>query len=215
MVIKREKTGFRQKQIAAAVAKLIVKLGGEHVTIKNIALEIGLSEAAIYRHFRDKRAIYSFLIGYAKKVLSADLAYIRLNKSVELADPEFLVRRHLANVVKRRGIFFQVFTEVISMGDRQLNREAFNAIIYYIDCIAQIFRSRTSSRYFREGTDPACSALIFYSLLQFLVNSWTLSGYSFDLESRFDSVWSSYTLPQQARETDIQDSGCTQWKWIR
>ena len=89
MVIKREKTRFRQKQIAAAVAKLIVKLGGEHVTIKNIALEIGLSEAAIYRHFLDKRAIYIFLIGYAKKVLSADLAYIWLNKSVELADPEF------------------------------------------------------------------------------------------------------------------------------
>jgi len=107
MVIKREKTGFRQKQISAAAAKLIVKLGGEHVTIKNIALEIGLSEAAIYRHFRDKRAIYSFLIGYAGKVLLADLACVRRRTSWEPTDPEFLVRRHLANVVKRRGIFFR------------------------------------------------------------------------------------------------------------
>jgi len=95
------------------------------------------------------------------------------------------------------------------MGDRQLNRKAFDAINNYIAYIAQMFRSCDASRYFKEGTDPACSALIFYSLLQFLVKSWTLSGYSFDLESRFDSVWSSYTLPQQARGTGIQDSVCT------
>jgi AcrR family transcriptional regulator len=196
MVIKRRKTGFRQKQIAAAAAKLIVKLGGEHVTIKNIALEIDLSEAAIYRHFPDKRAIYSFLIGYAEKVLLADLSYVRRRKSLELADPDFFIRRHLSNVVKRRGIFFLVFTEVISMGDRQLNREAIDGINNYIAYMAQIFESCIASRYFRGDSDPACSAFIFYSLLQFLVNCWTLSGYSFDLESRFDDVWFKCRIAQ-------------------
>lgn len=177
-------------------AKLIVKLGGEHVTIKNIALEIGLSEAAIYRHFPNKRAIYSFLVGYAGKVLLADLTSGGRSKSLEPTDPDFLIRRHLANVVKRRGIFFQVFTEVISMGDRQLNREAINAIDNYIARIAQIFSNCTASGYFRGGIDPTCSAFIFYSLLQFFINSWTLDGYSFDLESRFDNVWCKYRMAQ-------------------
>ena len=58
MVILREKTGFRQKQIAAAAAKLIVKLDGEHVTIKNMALEIGLSEAAQQKSVQCYKQLY-------------------------------------------------------------------------------------------------------------------------------------------------------------
>ncbi|TSA55059.1 MAG: TetR/AcrR family transcriptional regulator [Dehalococcoidia bacterium] len=196
MIIKRRKKEFRQKQIASAAAKLIVKVGGEHVTIKNLALEIGLSEAAIYRHFPNKSAIYHFLIDYAERILLSDLAYVREDEFVELTDLECLMKRHVANVIKRRGIFFQVFTEVVSMGDRQLNKEALNAIYNYITCVSQIFRINLSSEYFRKDSDPYCSAFVFYSLLQSLVNFWTLSGYSFDLKSRFDNVWSNYRISQ-------------------
>ena len=159
------------------------------MTIKNIALEIGLSEAAIYRHFPNKKAIYSFLIGYAEKILTGDLKHGERRRATEPAIPDFLVERHIANVMKRRGIFFQVFTEVISMGDSQLNREAFNAISNYIACITRIIKRCTASRYFKHRRDPYSSAFIFYSLLQFLINTWTLSGYSFDLKTRFDHIW--------------------------
>jgi AcrR family transcriptional regulator len=175
---------------------LIVKLGGEHVTIKNLALEIGLSEAAIYRHFPNKSAIYHFLIDYAERILLADLSYASDDEFIEFAGLDFLMKKHVANVVKRRGIFFQVFTEVVSMGDRQLNKEAVNAINNYITYVSSIFSRNTNSEYFRKDSDPACLAFIFYALLQSLVNFWTLSGYSFDLKSRFDNVWSNYRISQ-------------------
>lgn len=194
MVIKRRKTGFRQKQIAAAAAKLIVKLGGEHVTIKNLAMEIGLSEAAIYRHFPNKSAIYHFLIGHAERILCADLSPVEDNELVESSGLDLLIKRHVANVAKRRGIFFQVFTEIVSMGDKQLNQEALHAINNYITYVSTIFKQHTTSEYFRKDSDPACSAFIFFSLLQCMVNFWTLSRYSFDLKRRFENVWYSYRI---------------------
>ena len=194
MVIKREKTGFRQKQIAAVAAKLIVKLGGEHVTIKNIALEIGLSEAAIYRHFPNKSAIYHFLIGYAERILLADLIHISDDELADSSALDLLIKRHVANVVKRRGIFFHVFTEIVSMGNKQLNQEALHAINNYIAHLSTIFKQHTTTEYFMKDSDPACSAFIFFSLLQCMVNFWTLSHYSFDLKSRFENVWDSYRI---------------------
>lgn len=196
MVIKREKKEFRQKQIASAAAKLIVKLGGEHVTIRNLALEIDMSEAAIYRHFPNKIAIYHFLIDYAERILLADLSYTGDDEFDEPESLDYLMKRHVANVVKRRGIFFQVFTEVVSMGDRQLNKEAVNAIKNYIAYVSKIFCRHANSEYFRKDSDPACSAFVFYASLQCLVNFWTLSGYSFDLQSKFDNVWSNYRMLQ-------------------
>ncbi len=196
MVIKRGKREFRQKQIASAAAKLIVKLGGEHVTIKNLALEIGLSEAAIYRHFPNKRAIYHFLIDYAERILIDDLSYVADAELVESSDLDALMKRHVANVVKRRGIFFQVFTEVVSMGDRQLNKETVNAINNYIDNVSRIFSRHAATECGRKDVDPANSAFIFYALLQCLINFWTLSGYSFNLKGRFNNIWSSYRIYQ-------------------
>ena len=73
MVEKRENTGFRQKQIAVAAAELIVKYGSEHVTIKRLALQTNLSEAAIYRHFKSKTEILRFLLRHVESTLLADL----------------------------------------------------------------------------------------------------------------------------------------------
>ena len=69
----RKETSIRQKEIAAAARKLIVKYGSENVTIKKMALEIGVSEAAIYRHFKSKRDILSFLIKDIGQTLFDDI----------------------------------------------------------------------------------------------------------------------------------------------
>jgi len=57
---KRKETAVRQKEIISAARKLIVKYGSEHVTVKRMANEIGVSEAAIYRHFKSKTRFSRF-----------------------------------------------------------------------------------------------------------------------------------------------------------
>ena len=54
-------SAIRQDQIIDAARKLVVKHGSEHVTVGKIAKEVGISEGAIYRHFKSKGEVLSGL----------------------------------------------------------------------------------------------------------------------------------------------------------
>ena len=58
----RQSTSERQHQIIEATQSLITSKGMEFVTIDAIAEKVGLTEGAIYKHFRSKRAILTLLI---------------------------------------------------------------------------------------------------------------------------------------------------------
>jgi AcrR family transcriptional regulator len=45
----------RQKDILKAAIAIIANQGYEKLTIKNLATKIGVTEAALYRHFKSKR----------------------------------------------------------------------------------------------------------------------------------------------------------------
>ena len=45
----------RQKDILKAAIAIIANQGYEKLTIKNLATKIGVTEAALYRHFKIKR----------------------------------------------------------------------------------------------------------------------------------------------------------------
>ena len=62
MVQQRKSTTIRKQQIIEAARKLIIKKGSEHLTVRAIASVVNITEAAIYRHFKSKREILSFLM---------------------------------------------------------------------------------------------------------------------------------------------------------
>ena len=184
MVEKRENTGFRQKQIAVAAAELIVKYGSEHVTIKRLALQTNLSEAAIYRHFKSKTEILRFLLRHVESTLLADLDQGCLRDSVTSLGLTELIEHHISTIEKSHGVAFQVIAEIISMGDATLNRETLAIINSYIESLTQLFQ-RGNVR------DADNMALVFFTLIQGLVNLWALSGYAFSLKLKFFQVWAT------------------------
>jgi hypothetical protein len=54
-------TRTRQKENSLAARKLSVKYGGENRTLIRIDEEIGVTESAIYCHFKSKGGILSYL----------------------------------------------------------------------------------------------------------------------------------------------------------
>ena len=63
----------RREQIVNAARKLVIKCGSENVTVRRIAQEVGVSEAAIYRHFKSKRDILYLLVETIESNLISDL----------------------------------------------------------------------------------------------------------------------------------------------
>lgn len=57
----KNKTETRQKIISAAKAEFLKK-GFEQASLRNIAMEAGMSAAGLYRHFTDKEALFAALV---------------------------------------------------------------------------------------------------------------------------------------------------------
>jgi len=193
MVTKRKNTEFRQQQIIEAAAKLIFKYGSEHLTVKRIAAEVGISEAAIYRHFKSKKSILSFLLTHIEESLLGDISPETTGtEPLTLNTIENIIQNHFSAIGMRKGISFQVVAEVISLGDRKLNKQASQTIDKYISRLKELLTYGVRVGVVRQDIDLEASATLLFALIQGLVNIWSLSDGNFNLIEKYTSLWKIY-----------------------
>jgi len=193
LVQKREHTEVRQQQIVDAAAILIFKHGSEHLTVKKIAAEVGISEAAIYRHFNSKKSILSFLLNHIEEVLLHDISPETVgNKPVTLDLMERIIRNHFSMIGMQKGISFQVIAEIISLGDQTLNAQAYHAVQNYIARLKELLSDGIQAGAVRHDIDLEAAATLLFALIQGLVNIWSLSEGRFKLIEKYTSLWQIY-----------------------
>ena len=66
-VRKRPRPGERRLQILQTLAQMLEQPGGERVTTAALAARIGVSEAALYRHFASKAQMFEGLIDFVEQ----------------------------------------------------------------------------------------------------------------------------------------------------
>ena len=64
---KRPKPGERRVQILHALASMLEQPGAERVTTSSLAARLGVSEAALYRHFASKAQMFEGLIEFIEQ----------------------------------------------------------------------------------------------------------------------------------------------------
>lgn len=184
---------MRQQQIIAAARILIFKYGSEHLTVKSIAAEVGISEAAIYRHFSSKKSILSFLVSHIEEVLLKDISPESVGaEPVTLDTIEKIVRNQFSKIDLRKGISFQVIAEIISLGDRKLNKQASQTIDKYIARLKELLTEGVREGSVRQDIDLEASAILLFSLIQGVVNIWSLSNGKVNLLEKYASLWQIY-----------------------
>jgi len=185
-------TSVRKKQIMDAARKLIMRAGSEHMTVRNMAKEVGISEAAIYRHFKSKTEILSFLADSVADGLLHDIdtAGSVGFTSVDIIDE--ILRAHLSRIEQRRGLSFLVLAEIISFGDRSLNKKVSDNIQIYVDRLRLLLTDGARAGLIRQDIDLRAAALLLFGMIQGLVNIWALGGYKFDLTEKYSELWKVY-----------------------
>ena len=66
-----KKPGTRAQEILQALARMLEKSGGGRITTAALAAELGVSEAALYRHFPSKTRMYEGLIDFIEDTVFA------------------------------------------------------------------------------------------------------------------------------------------------
>jgi AcrR family transcriptional regulator len=203
MVQMRRSTLIRKKQIISAARKLIVKKGSEHLTVKAIAKEVNLTEAAIYRHFRNKKEILSYLMSQVTTAMMEEIDRASYERSPSLETVHDILMLHLSKIEQARGMSFQIIAEVISFGDRNLNREVYDNINIYIGKLKDLITEGVRGGFIRDDIDLDSCALLLFSMIQGMVNVWALGRYGFDLSDKFELLWAVFHEAIKKREGTI------------
>ncbi|MHB8623411.1 MAG: nucleoid occlusion factor SlmA [Sulfuricaulis sp.] len=77
----KPRRGERRQQILEVLARMLQESQGEHITTAQLARAVGVSEAALYRHFPSKARMFEDLLGFIEETLFSRINRILAEKS--------------------------------------------------------------------------------------------------------------------------------------
>ncbi len=179
----------RQQQIVDAARKLLFEYGSEFVTVRKIAKEVGVTEAAIYRHFPSKKSIMSYMADHIADNLLADINKAKDIACTRLETLDLTMKNHFSAIEQRRGLSFRVIAEIITQGDRQLNKKVAENIDNYINALQDLLAQGVASGEIRADVDLHMAAQLLFGMIQGLVTIWTLNNCNFNLVEHYEELW--------------------------
>jgi len=186
----QDTTALEEAQILDAARKIVAESGSEHATVANIARELGIFETAIYPHFKGKKEILSLLIDHFEDSLADGIE--RASADSHASPLEVLknaLRNHLSAIKQGRDVSFQIVSEAVSLGNKELNAKTVHVIDKYEKGIEHLLTEGVKSGDVWEDIDLEAAATCLFCLIQGLVNLRVLSNNSFDLGEKFEPLW--------------------------
>lgn len=166
MVVRvRRPTDARRREIIDAARQVITEHGMQALTIGNLARSVGVSEGAIYRHFRGKKQILAGLIEDIDHRLSLQIDLIDGDPDAGLKRLEQVLRHNVAPSTQT-GVSFMVIAEVLMNGDDELRRLMQAAIDKHLTMIEAQLSVGAHKGEVRLDVDLKAAALQFYGLTQ-------------------------------------------------
>jgi TetR/AcrR family transcriptional regulator len=96
--------GQRREQILQVLATMLEQHPGGRITTAALAEQVGVSEAALYRHFPSKARMFEGLIAYIEETLFTRITRITTDGGATLAQLEKIIYLVLAFAEKNPGI---------------------------------------------------------------------------------------------------------------
>jgi TetR/AcrR family transcriptional regulator len=167
--ISPRKPGARKLQILQTLATMLEDPKGEKVTTAALAARLGVSEAALYRHFASKAQMFEGLIEFIETTIFGLINEISTRETSGLKQVRSIVAMLLEFSQTNKGM-----TRVL-IGDALVNeherlQERINQLLERIEAsLKQSFRVAASEREVPENFDAAARAGL---VVAFVIGRW-------------------------------------------
>lgn len=120
--MQRQSTEIRQEQIKKAVLEILSSEGLHALSTRNLAAKVGVSEGALFRHFKTKRDIFIAIMQDVENGLMKSLKSIAVS-SVPAEDRLFkFMCKHVRYLIENKGITILLFSEAAHLNDTELKQ---------------------------------------------------------------------------------------------
>jgi len=136
----RQPTHIRQEQIKKAVLEIIATEGFYKLSTRHLAEWVGISEGALFRHFRSKKDI---LLSIMEDVHTRLLVKLRDISLSTISPDERLFQfmcTHVTYLLKNKGIIFLLFSEAAHMNDADLKKHMHDILIQQKQYVSKIIQ---------------------------------------------------------------------------
>ncbi len=175
--MKNKKFSERQVEIMESATLRIDKFGIQELTIKNLASDLSLSEAALYRHFKSKNEILLGVLTYFILEMNERLSVILEDKE---KNPSELLKNvfssQLNSFVQKPAIVSVIFSEGIFQFNKDLRIQVSTIMeLMQKNINALIVRGQNESIFRKELGADTITTIIMGSM-RMVVLKWKLSG---------------------------------------
>ncbi|MEN6446029.1 MAG: TetR/AcrR family transcriptional regulator [Candidatus Cloacimonas sp.] len=192
----------RQKDILKAAIAIIANQGYEKLTIKNLATKIGVTEAALYRHFKSKREIVTMILSYFEELSTRVLNEIYESNNAPLENIRKFVEDRYILFGKNPDLAKVMFSEELFKNDPTFKGQ--------FQCIMHKHKQAMESYLIQAQKDGIIrkdiSSLQLFRLIigsmRFTITQWNLSDGAFDLPTEGSDLFESILKLISIKEKD-------------
>lgn len=180
--MKNNKFSERQIEIIEAATKRIDEHGIQDLTIKTLAADLNLSEAALYRHFKSKNEILLGLLTYFIEEMKERLDIILSNKDRNASDLlKDIFDSQLKTFVQKPSVVSVIFSESIFQFNKELSLTVSSMMELMQNHIEGIVKKGIASGSFNKIVGASTTTTIIMGGMRITVLKWKLSGHKSDL----------------------------------
>lgn len=188
-MIKDIKYSARQIEIMEIASQIIDRDGIQELTTKNLAAEIGLSEAALYRHFESKNEIMLGLLDYFMCEMKDRVAEIAAEPG--RTPPELLkdiFTSQLKTFAEKPAIVSVIFSEGIFQFNKELTKKVSSMMEMMRMQIHTIVKNGQQDGSFRNFEGPSTITTIIMGSMRMAVLKWKILSRNSDLVKEGNKV---------------------------
>ncbi|MDD5240385.1 MAG: nucleoid occlusion factor SlmA [Sulfuricella sp.] len=163
------KPGERKLQILQTLAEMLQKPQGEKITTASLAAKIGVSEAALYRHFASKAQMYEGLIEFIEQTLFGLVTKITSEENSGKKQLETVLPLLLGFAQKNPGMARVLIGEALVNEDSRLQTRINQLLDRLESTLKQSLRLAASQRELPVGIDAAAQANL---MMSFVLGRW-------------------------------------------
>lgn len=170
----------RQKEILAVGLKILADEGAKSLTLKRIGEVIGISEAAIYRHFSGKKELLLSLHAYVKSQVTQRLAPFLISGEHSEKHLELLLTEIIVYFKENKGISLIFLSESIYHNDSDMKAALKELISGIKSIIKTLIESGVEKGHFKKNINTDIVAVMIMGIVQISMIHFLIGGMDFE-----------------------------------
>ena len=179
----------RQEQIILTAIALIAREGYKNLTIKKLASELHLSEAALYRHFVNKEDLLLSIMHYFEDISRNVLQEIQKTKLNPLEKVHFFIMNRYELFTSNPDLAQVMFSDELFYYDPVFFKQFQKISMNHREVLLNFIEEAQKEGFIQSGINSTQLFTILIGSMRFLITQWNLSGRKFDLVKEGDSLF--------------------------